>query len=339
MSTPTFPFNAPSTTEQVPVGYTPPTGTAAPSPTPPPSNPAPPAAPVADPTPVPTPAAPPAPAAPPPAPPATGMASFAPPTPAGYVPAAPPVASDYHQNVQHSGFTDDVKTGDYDAYKGQKGRADRLGFLLPRDLTWGRVHYVQDKGFFICDSKFAKQGGQEVMQHPAPCCQKLGAPKKRFAALIVQYGTDARGQLLVPFSFKFMVWRFNEQLFDQMRNVNRDFPLEQYDVMATCTDDQYWKYTITPARESLVHSQKFREFVDPADPSSTYGQQVDGYIAAMKPRLDRAVAKANTPQEWAELLGMPGMPGGFGSAPGHVVSGQGDAPIDNIAALLGGPGR
>lgn len=307
---------------QTPVGYQPPQA-GQPSPSLPPS------------TPAPTPTAPPATPVPftPPAPPAP---TFVPPTNVQVHQGAGAVsqATSFHPNVERSGFSDDVKTGDFDAYKGAKNRLDRLGMLIPRDITWARVHYVQDKGFFICESRFKKSGGQEVPEHLAHCCQKLGSPKKRFAALIVQYSTDNIGKLLNPFAFTFKVWRFNEMLFDQLRTLNRDFPFESFDVMAKCTDDTYWKYDVTPARESLVHSAAFRSNPDPANPSETWGQQVDGYIASMRPRLDRIVAKANDPKEWAEILGMPG---GFPGAPGgYVPSGPGDAPIDNIAALLGG---
>lgn len=274
-------------------------------------------------------------------------APAAPATPTPFVPFTPttstsqhsapaPVASQTHGNIQRSGFSEDVKTGDYDAYKGTKGKADRLGFLQPRDVTWARVHYVQDQGFFVCETKFAKQGGQEVPMAQAHCCQKLGAPKKRFASLVIHYATNPNGSLMQPFSFTFKVWRFNEQLFDQLRTMNHDFPLEQYDVMAVCTDDKYWKYNLSPSRESVVHSQAFRDYRDPADPSQTWGQQVDAYIAAMAPRLERAVAKINTPQEWAEILGAPGV--GLGSAPGGFApSSPGDAPIESIAQLLGHP--
>jgi hypothetical protein len=329
----TFDPNAPLTS---PVGYQPPQAsqpgpTLPPTQTPPqPTQPDPASAPPTQAPQPPAPFVPPAPPAPTFVPPASGALAHGPVT---GVPQHQP--SQYHQNVERSGFTDDVKTGDFDAYKGTKNRTDRLGMLTPRDITWGRVHYVQDKGFFICDSKFKKTGGQEVPDHLAMCCQRLGSPKKRFVALIAQYATDNIGRLLQPFQFTFKVWRFNEQLFDQLRTLNRDFPFEQYDVMAKCTDDQYWKYEVMPARECLVHSAEFRKTPDPNEPGSTWGQQVDGYIASMRPRLERIVAKANNMNEWVELLGV--QPGGFGPPAGGYAPAGNEAPIENIAALLGGP--
>lgn len=334
-------YQPPDGTAQPTQGFVPPGQTAAPAPQPPVTNVAP--APAPQPT-----AAPPVPFAP------GGPAAPAPVT-GGYVPVtqttapvvAPPaqvggftpgsLPAQYHSNVETSGFDDDVKTGEYESYSGQKGRTDRLGFLTPRSITWGRTHYISEKGYFICDSKFEKRGGQEVPVHVASCCQKLGPPKKRFSALVCHYATAANGTLLQPFSYVLKVWRFNEQVFDQIRTINREFPLEQCDIFATCTDETYKKFNIVPLRESYVHDQGFRAAASPDGSGLTNGAIVDGYIASMKPRLERTVGTANDAAKWAELLGVPaGMPPFGGPVPGiagTVVPG-GDRAIDSVAQLL-----
>jgi hypothetical protein len=108
--------------------------------------------------------------------------------------------------------------------------------------------------------------------------------------------------------------------------------MEQHDIFATCVDDTYWKYNITPCKESLVHSEGFRKAVDGAT-GQTYGAVVEAFIASMSPRLDRTVGKANDLKEWAEILGLPaGGPMPHFGAPAQ----PGDTPIDSIAQLLRG---
>lgn len=345
-------------TEQTPVGYQPPTDTAAPTqgfippgqtaapaPQPPVTN----VAPV--PAPQPTNAAPPAafapggPAAAPAAVPGAFNPSPAPPVlaqptvPQGFNPGALP-AQVYHANVETTGFDDEVKTGEYESYSGQKGRTDRLAFLTPRKLTWGRTHYIQEKGYFLCDTKFEKRGGQEVPVQLAACCQKLGPPKKRFSALVCHYATAANGALLNPFTFVLKVWRFNEQVFDQIRTINKAFPLETHDIFATCTDETYKKFNIMPLQESYIHHPECRAGASADGSGLTNGAIVDAYVASMLPRLERTVGTANDAQKWAELLGVPaGMPV-FGNAPGiagTVLPGNvGQPAIDSVAALLRG---
>lgn len=315
-------------TPQTPQGYQPPTDTAA--------QPLPQAQPTTPQAPPPTTAQPAAPIFTPQ--PAAPLPSFL----APQQPAAPAVhdsnraVSTYHDNVGTSGFDDDVKTGDYDSYKGQKGRTDRIGFLRPRDLKWARTHFIEvngSKGFHICDSKFQKQGGQEVPVHLAACCQKFGPPKKRFSTLVAQYNTDQTGRVLMPFSYTLKVWRLNEILFDQIRTLNREHPLEHCDIWAKCTDDQFWKYEITPLRDCIVSNADFRNSPEPGGSGMTNGQVVDAYVAAMTPRLERTLGKVNDAQEWAQLLG------GAGGFAGPAFGGTpqpGESPVTSIAQLLGG---
>lgn len=243
-----------------------------------------------------------------------------PPAPAA---APPPATSNYHGNVSFGSLDDDnIKTGDYDAYKGTLNRTDRLSFLNPRQICFGRAHFVeagQKKGFYLCDSKFVVQGGQEVPVYTAPCCQKLGPPKKRFSVLVAHLATDNKGTLTNPFSLQLKVWRFGEPLFDSIRAINRAMSLEQYDLLAKCTDDKFHKFDLIPAPQAIVRVPQVR---------AAYGAEIDAYVAAMTPRLDRTVGYANTAAEWAELLGAPGV----GLAGPSAA--QPDAAIANIGELL-----
>lgn len=250
----------------------------------------------------------------------------------GQGPTPPPT---FHQNVQRAELGDEsIKTGDYDVYKARAKHVDRIGLINPRDIVWGRIHYVeagQTKGYFVCNTVFDKQNGVEVPQRMAVCCEKFGLPSKRFAALIIHYGTDASGRLLTPFSYSLKVWRFGEKVFDQLRTQNREMPLEQHDLLVSCQDEQFQKISFSACKESLVHNQTFRETPSPTPNGVKYGMLIDAYVASMMPRLDRTVGTNASSQEWAVLVGAAGGPSaGFGAV-GQTVA---DAPIPDIRTLL-----
>lgn len=250
-------------------------------------------------------------------------------------PIVPPRQTGYHANTERVDIGDDnVKTGEFDVYKGSNNRIDRIALLTPRDIAYGRVHYIEgnekdrDKpsGYLICDSKFQRQGKNEIVQQNAICCEKLGVPRKRFAALVIHYTTAPNGTLLQPFSFVLKVWRFNETIFETLRTINRELPLETHDLIISCKDEQYQKLTINAAANSVLTVPEFRQ---------QFGAEVAGFVAMMQPRLERLTGRKLEPQEWAQVLGAGGYPGVMPGVAG--VPGVSDAPIPDLAALLSAP--
>ena len=243
--------------------------------------------------------------------------------------AANRAASRYHENVSVTSLTDEsVSSSEFDVYKGRKGFVDRISVLEPGKVVAGRVHYVPTPqgakigGYLICASKYATQGGKEVMTQMAPCCEKLEAARQRFVLLVLQYNTDPKGNPVAPFSYSLRVWRFNADIFVSLRDANKQFPLTQHDLLVSCTDEQYQKMTLQSCRESIVAMPEFR---------AKYGADIDGWVATTLPRLDKAVGRRLNAAEWQEVLGM-------ANATAAVAASPAETPVESIAALLQVPG-
>lgn len=220
------------------------------------------------------------------------------------------------RNVHTTSFEDDsIRAYDFDLYKGRNGVTDRIGILVPSQITFGRVHYTQEAGYFLCHSEWKLSGGQEVCVKAAPCCDKLEAPRKRFACLVIHYNTLPNGALVKPFSYQLKLWRFSDDRYIVLRETNKEFPLAQHDIKITCTDDKFQKMTIQACRDSVVNTDAFKK---------AYGADMTAWVKAASTKLDKQIGKTFTPKELLEKLGM-------AQAPAIV---QQEAPIAAIEDLL-----
>lgn len=288
------------------------------------------AAPAASPgTPAPAPAAEPAAAAPaatavPDAPPAAAPAAE-PVQPPAVSTAQPPAAyAPGPGGVSFTSFDDDtIKTGDFEYYKGTKGRIDRIAVLNPKQIAFGRYHFGPEGsglGSFVCLSEWTRKGGQDVCTKRALCCEKLGDPRKRFAVLIAHFTTDPKGNLQTPLSYVLKVWRISDDKFVQIRSLDVEQPLAEHDLKVECTDDQYQKMNIFPCKEAvLAHPQVAAKF----------GEEVNGFVEASLQRIDKALGTNRTASELATKLA-----GGIPAAGASATASEGG--IADISDLLGG---
>lgn len=228
-----------------------------------------------------------------------------------------PVQS-FSAGVETSGIDDESIGGnDYETYKAEKGRKDRITLLTPKQIVHGRSHYVEGSGFLLCMSEFKRQGNTEVLVKLAPCCQRLERSKKRCSALVLQYRADPKtGMPTKPLELSYKVWRFNEKTFALLRQVNTQFPLTDHDIIVTCLTDNDQKYqsvNITPCKERLA---SIPVFVD------KYGKEVGDFVVSMQPQLERTVGRRLSNEEWAKIL-KTATPGQQGSS---TVADEGEAP-------------
>ena len=229
-----------------------------------------------------------------------------------------------HHNVETVNLGDDtVATGEYEVFKGRKDQIDRLSILDPRHAAFARCHYVEDSGFVVCNSSFQKQGSVEVVQHLAPCCERLGPPKKRFSVMVVHYMTDNKGRFPNNvLSFTLKVWRFGEPVFDQLRTLDSQFPIDRYDVMVNCTDEQYQRMTITPCSEYMLAHEAMKPHLS----------VISSWFNSMRPKLDKTTGKRLDQKEMNDILFRSGG-SSFGVPP--VAPGASDVPATDVNALLG----
>lgn len=215
----------------------------------------------------------------------TGMAAFggsiAPPPPQqfeGLRPVAP--------NVYMTDFYDqNVSQYEFKLYSGKAGQIDRIYLLAPRDIVRGRSHFHDKlKGGILCNSQYTLSSDRktEILVQEANCCKWLGNPQIRFGALVMHYGTDIRGQIVLPFTYELRLWRFGVDKYTSIRTVNADFPVERFDLQCDCKDSTYQKIVITNKPEAIFLHPNF-----PADKKA----EVLAWVASSVPKLHKELGR------------------------------------------------
>lgn len=219
----------------------------------------------------------------------------------------------YGAGVERTGIDDaSVTANEFDTFKVSKGKKERITFLDPAGVVIGRTHYVEKGadgvpfGYFICRSDYKKEGSgpdaKEKLVHMGDCCRRLGTPRKRCAGLILRYNTDKDGQLVKPFGYSLLVWRFNEKIFGQLRTANGEFPLNQHDLFVTLDgDEKYQGVQLQSCKDTVAGLPQF---------VSQFGREIGEQIVAASPHLARAIGRHLTNDEWAKVLGAPVSGGG-----------------------------
>jgi hypothetical protein len=200
-----------------------------------------------------------------------------------------------------------VKAYDFDLYAGRKGQTDRLALIDPNQIFGGRVHFKQGTGFFLCQSKFQMNNGQEMLMEQAPCCEKMDPPQKRFAVLVLQYAMTPDGaRFLDPFGYQLKLWRFTAEKYQLLRTINANYPLMNHDLLVTCSEEKYQKLAIMNAKECVIRMPALK---------AVYEGQVLPWAKGMAPKALKAVGRKLSRQELLERLGLataaPMMQGGM----------------------------
>jgi hypothetical protein len=253
------------------------------------------------------------------------LAAFSPGVPQAVQPAGPTPVRQIAPNVYLTDFTDEtVKQYEFELYSGKTGVADRICILRPDAIAKGRSHYHDKlKSGILCTSEYTRQGTQETLSREGFCCKWLGTSQVRFAALVLQYGTDTKGNPVQPFSYSLKLWRFGADKYIQLRAINRDFPLGQHDLGILCTDDKYQKMQIGAKPDCFLLHPKF-----PADVKA----QIDGWASASVPKLARELGRTVPDAELHKELTQLGILTAPGAGPAMVAST--DAPVANFDDII-----
>jgi hypothetical protein len=170
-------------------------------------------------------------------------------------------------NVEQTDFTDEsVKKYEFELYSGTANTTDRIYIPNTSGVVKARTHYVergQTKFSLVCRSQYVRRpdGSGEDLVQEAQCCKLLGSSAPRWAVLIIQYATDRTGQPTRPFTLFRKLWRFGSDKYQMIRNIGRDFPLEQHDLSIFCQPDgeQYQKLQIGAKPDCYVMHPNFPE--------------------------------------------------------------------------------
>lgn len=264
------------------------------------------------------------------------LAAFTPGAPAPSQPVQPGGVRRVTDNVSMTDFNDEsVKQYEFTLYTGKVGEIHRIQILRPDSIAKGRSHFHDKlKGGILCNSIYAlsPDGKQETLVEERQCCRWLGSPGLRFAALVIQYGTDRNGNIVQPFSYELKLWRFGVDKYLQLRQINKDFPLSQHDLSVSCTDETYQKLQIgakgqQPPGPCLLLNPGFPPAVK---------QQIEAWANASVPKLPRELGRIfENDQTLMQHLQQAGILSGGGTAPTPQMVRPGDAPVANFADIIG----
>lgn len=116
--------------------------------------------------------------------------------------------------------------------------------------------------------------------------QAIKKASETFGANILVYNTDASGQPLNPLSAEVYFWAFGADKFVQIRSIIKEWgPIETIDLTCTCTDAQFQKVTLSPAKTCYYSSDaNFKAACDKKIAEDSY--PLDKFLCKEKPILD-----------------------------------------------------
>lgn len=252
-------------------------------------------------------------------------------TPAPTQPSAPQPVRQIADNVRLTDLNDEsVKKYEFELYSGEANQIDRLYAVSIGDIVTARVHYHDKlKGGVLCQSVYTlnAQRTQETLAEERFCCRRLDPATPRFAVLVLKYNTDRQGNPVQPFGFEQRLWKFGADKFDQLRNINRDWPLTKHDISVHCTDKQYQKMQIGAKPDCYFTMQGFPDALR---------QQVLAWAKASVPKLAKELGRTYTEPELLQAMQTAGILTGAGPVPNMLQ--PTDSPVSNFADVLGGMG-
>lgn len=184
---------------------------------------------------------------------------------------------------------EDIQSSKFKSYKGKGGQTDMIGFVFPEKpqaFCGAKIHY-KDR-YFICKS---------TKEQKAICCTasyQNNTPKWRIGAVIVVYqigkDPDSGKQKLV--SYEVMPWVFGESMYDKIKKLDSEWPLDQHDLKITCTNEDFQNIDITPCKTSIWrNNEKLKE-------------QIMAQFAAIMEDAKKNLGSNLNVEEIKELLGV-----------------------------------
>jgi len=233
-------------------------------------------------------------------------------------------------NVEQVDFSDEsVSKYEFEKYNGTANVTDRIYIPNAKGVIKARTHYV-DRGttkfMLVCRSQYVRRsdGSGEDLVHEAQCCKLLGSSTPRFAVLIIHYATTKTGQPTKPFTMFRKLWKFGSDKYIQIRNISRDFPLDQHDLSIYCPADgeQFQKLQILAKPDCYVMHPKFSE---------TERQNIQNWAQANLNKLPRELGRtyANDGEMLRDL-----QQAGVLTAAGPVPTMASDQPVANFEDII-----
>ncbi len=207
------------------------------------------------------------------------------------------------------GSGDDALKKKSSRYKPETGVTDRASFVWFADYTDdGMPAEGSQPKFAGCErTKYDSRVGV-VLLTPSNRDEILRIlrtdPQHRVASVICVWPTDKDGELDVASfkagkGWKVQPWVFDPGKYNQIKNVNKRFPLTNHDLSMTCTDGTFHKMTFTPEGESLLDKYLNAKNED----LQAIGRKIIAEARRVADGIYRDLARSMTPDEVREAIG------------------------------------
>ena len=229
------------------------------------------------------------------------------------------------------GSGDDALKKKSSRYKPETGVTDRVSFVWFQDYDGeGMPTEGAAPKFAGCErSKYDSRVGV-VLLTPDNRDEILRIlrtdPQHRVASVICVWPTDKDGELDVASfkagkGWKVQPWVFDPGKYNEIKRVNKRFPLHEHDLSMTCTDGTFHKMTFTPEGKDTLLSKYLSA---KNENLQAVGRKILAEARRCSEGIYRDLARSMTPDEVREAIGEEVSPSGSGGG-SHT-----DANVDNL---------
>lgn len=165
------------------------------------------------------------------------------------------MSNDYQEFGFGSG-DNDISSGKFDRFKAKEGETYRISFVWWPTGPNGKINLDAPSPKFIAAKRHFVQGAGYFLSKGPEWDRLAGAtPKTQIATVIVIWPTNRKGELdkqrFAEGDVDVKPWIFGQDKYEQLKRRHNEFSFGSYDLTIACTDTQFQKMDLSPARENL----------------------------------------------------------------------------------------
>lgn len=185
-------------------------------------------------------------------------------------------------------------------FKLKKDETARIGIIYPKE---GKGALKSKKSLWFADSDGNKFNiDVSCIPDDLKSKFKLDEAKQKIGCLVVRYKVDKAGKLISPLEFDILEWIFSTKKYNELLQINNEYPLSTVDLSVKCVDEKFQDYTLVPTKGSAYLAANIQNAVlEKAMP--------------MYKSLDRSLGHTYDKEELNAMLGLKCVPSGIINEP------------------------
>lgn len=116
-----------------------------------------------------------------------------------------------------------------------KNSKELISILRPKPVM-KKLHYHEDVGSFFC--------------FEGACCEHLDLPRVRYIFPTIVYDTNKKGKPIST-NVELKAWQVSDETYESIISISEmNGPVDTFDILVTCTDEQFQKVNLTYAKKA-----------------------------------------------------------------------------------------